>query len=92
LSEAGKARLAVMKQSNDGFFIAEKDLEIRGPGQVLGTQQTGLMSFRVADLARDAHLLEDVRKVSEQILVSYPELVDPLVKRWLGDREHYGKV
>lgn len=92
LSEAGKARLAVMKQSNDGFFIAEKDLEIRGPGQVLGTRQTGLMSFRVADIARDAHLLEDVRIVSEQILATHPDCVEPLVQRWLGDREHYGKV
>lgn len=92
LSEAGKARLAVMKQSNDGFFIAEKDLEIRGPGQVLGTQQTGLMSFRVADIARDAHLLDSVRTISELILAQYPDRVEPLVHRWLGDREHYGKV
>jgi ATP-dependent DNA helicase RecG len=92
LSEAGKQRLAVMKQSTDGFFIAERDLQIRGPGQVLGTAQTGLMSFRVADIARDADLLEDVRNYSELIMQKYPERVEPLVKRWLGDREYYGKV
>lgn len=92
LSETSKHRLAVMRESTDGFHIAEKDLEIRGPGQVLGTQQTGLMSFRVADISRDAHLLDDVRKYSELILASYPQLVDPLVDRWLGRRENYGRV
>ncbi len=92
LSETGKQRLAVLRESNDGFYIAEKDLEIRGPGQVLGTRQTGLMSFRVADISRDAYLLENVRKSAEIILNSYPELIDPLVHRWLGRRELYGRV
>jgi ATP-dependent DNA helicase RecG len=92
LSETGKYRLGVMRESNDGFYIAEKDLEIRGPGQVLGTQQTGLMSFRVADIARDADLLDDVKKISEEILLNYPDIVEPLVDRWLGDRENYGRV
>jgi ATP-dependent DNA helicase RecG len=92
LSETGKHRLAVMRESTDGFYIAEKDLEIRGPGQVLGTQQTGLMSFRVADISRDAYLLEDVRASAEIILNSYPALIDPLVHRWLGRREDYGRV
>jgi len=92
LSETSKHRLAVMRESTDGFYIAEKDLEIRGPGQVLGTQQTGLMSFRVADISRDAHLLDDVSRFSELILGSYPQLVDPLVDRWLGKREDYGRV
>ena len=92
LSETGKHRLAVMRESTDGFYIAEKDLEIRGPGQVLGTQQTGLMSFRVADISRDAYLLDDVRKYSEIILGSHSQLVDPLVERWLGKREDYGRV
>jgi ATP-dependent DNA helicase RecG len=92
LSETSKHRLAVMRESNDGFYIAERDLEIRGPGQVLGTQQTGLMSFRVADISRDAHLLDDVKTYAEVILTSYPELIDPLVHRWLGKREDYGRV
>ncbi len=89
LSRAGKERLAVMKESNDGFYIAEKDLELRGPGQVLGTEQTGLMSFRVADIARDASLLEDVRDAAEWILKNQPELIDPLVRRWIGERVNY---
>jgi len=92
LSETGKQRLRVMRESNDGFFIAEKDLEIRGPGQVLGTQQTGLMSFRVADIGRDADLLDSVGEHAEEILTSYPEVIEPLVHRWLGDREEYGRV
>jgi len=92
LSETGKHRLSVMRESNDGFYIAEKDLEIRGPGQVLGTQQTGLMSFRVADISRDADLLDEVRRHADTVLTSYPELVDPLVDRWLGKREDYGRV
>ncbi|MCH7817278.1 MAG: ATP-dependent DNA helicase RecG [Proteobacteria bacterium] len=92
LSKAGKQRLAVMRESTDGFYIAEKDLELRGPGQVLGTQQTGLMSFKVADIARDAYLLDEVRDASELVMRQYPEIVDPLVRRWLGDRTHYANV
>lgn len=92
LSATGKYRLAVMRESNDGFYIAEKDLEIRGPGQVLGTQQTGMMQFRVADIARDSDLLDSVQEHAETILQSFPQVVDPLVKRWLGDREDYGLV
>jgi len=86
LSEASKQRLAVMRESNDGFYIAEKDLELRGPGQVLGTQQAGLMSFRVADIGRDASLLDDVRDASELVMRQYPEIISPLIRRWLGDR------
>jgi ATP-dependent DNA helicase RecG len=92
LSETGKYRLGIMRESNDGFFIAEKDLEIRGPGQVLGTQQTGLMNFKVADISRDADLLDLVKTQSEDILLRYPTIVEPLVDRWLGDREEYGRV
>lgn len=86
LSDASKQRLAVMRESNDGFYIAEKDLELRGPGQVLGTQQAGLMSFRVADIGRDASLLDDVRDASELVMRQYPEIISPLIRRWLGDR------
>lgn len=92
LSKAGKQRLAVLRESNDGFYIAEKDLELRGPGQVLGTQQTGLMSFKVADIARDAAMLDDVRDASQLILSRYPEIIDPLISRWLGDSIHYANV
>ncbi len=92
LSEIGKQRLGIMRDSNDGFYIAERDLEIRGPGQVLGTQQTGLMSFRVADLIRDASLLEQVKFAAEVIQKDYPGHVGPLIQRWLGDRENYANV
>ena len=92
LSEAGKQRLQVIRESTDGFYIAEKDLELRGPGQVLGTQQTGLMDFRVADIGRDAQLLDDVKDASEIILRQHPEIVAPLINRWLGDRVHYVNV
>ncbi|MCG8413822.1 MAG: ATP-dependent DNA helicase RecG [Pseudomonadales bacterium] len=86
LSNNGKQRLSVLRESTDGFYIAEKDLELRGPGQVLGTQQTGLMTFRVADIGRDAILLDDVKVASEEILQNAPQLIDPLIERWIGDR------
>jgi len=92
LSNAGKQRLSVMRESNDGFYIAEKDLELRGPGQVLGTQQTGLMSFKVADISRDADLLDLVKEASELILERYPDTIDPLIQRWLGENVHYANV
>ena len=92
LSSAGKQRLTVLRQSNDGFYIAEKDLELRGPGQVLGTRQTGLMSFKIADIVRDANLLEEVRSASEQIMSRYPDIIDPLIGRWLGEKINYAKV
>lgn len=92
LSQLGKQRLGIMRDSNDGFYIAEQDLAIRGPGQVLGTRQTGLMSFRIADLARDAALLDPVKSAADTIEHDYPSHIDPLVNRWLGDRELYGNV
>ena len=92
LSRAGKQRLSVMRESNDGFYIAEKDLELRGPGQVLGTAQTGLMSFKVADISRDADLLDQVKDASEIVLQKYPEIIDPLIRRWLGDNVDYANV
>ncbi len=92
LSKAGKQRLSVMRESNDGFYIAEKDLELRGPGQVLGTAQTGLMSFKVADISRDADLLDQVKDASEIVLQKYPEIIDPLIRRWLGDNVDYANV
>ncbi len=92
LSNAAKQRLSVIRESNDGFYIAEKDLELRGPGQVLGTQQTGLMSFKIADISRDAGLLDQVREASEIVLEKYPEIIDPLIQRWLGDNINYANV
>ena len=92
LSNNGKKRLTVMRESTDGFYIAEKDLELRGPGQVLGTQQTGLMTFRVADIGRDASLLDSVKVASEKITAQHPDIIDPLIRRWIGERIHFVNV
>ena len=92
LSKAAKERLSVMRDSTDGFYIAEKDLELRGAGQILGTQQTGLMSFKIAEIGRDAGLLDDVKESSELIFQHYPEVAEMLIHRWLGKRENYATV
>ena len=92
LSRNGKERLGVMRESNDGFYIAEKDLELRGPGQVLGTAQTGLMEFRIADLVRDAAMLDGVKDAADHVLSQHPHVVDSLVRRWLGENIHYANV
>ena len=92
LSGNGAARLKIMRETNDGFKIAEKDLEIRGPGEVLGTRQTGDMHLRIADLQRDAHLLPEVKRLAIKLLQDYADNVDPLIARWLGHSEQYGQA
>jgi len=84
LSAMARQRLQTMRQTNDGFVIAEKDLELRGPGELLGTRQTGLAAFRVADLARDAGLLPRVHALAERLLAESPVLADRIVARWVG--------
>jgi ATP-dependent DNA helicase RecG len=81
-----------MRGTNDGFEVARRDLELRGPGELLGTRQTGLASLRVADLARDADLLPRIQIAAEAILRDWPDTVAPLVGRWVGRRELYGRV
>ncbi|MCG8672660.1 MAG: ATP-dependent DNA helicase RecG [Pseudomonadales bacterium] len=92
LSQQGKARLEIMRATNDGFEIAEKDLELRGPGEVLGTRQTGDIGFRIADLMRDEDLLETLKPLAERILTNHAELVEPLISRWLGENNAYAQV
>ncbi|MCH7314142.1 ATP-dependent DNA helicase RecG [Acinetobacter sp. ANC 3882] len=92
LSQNGQERLSILRESNDGFIIAEKDLEIRGPGELLGTKQTGDMGFRVARLERDDHLLTQAHYVAEQILKDYPQHADGLLKRWLPEAPRYAYV
>ncbi len=92
LSQHAKARLKVMRETNDGFRIAEKDLAIRGPGEFLGTRQTGLEQFQIADLQRDQSLISKVNSVSDLLLQKYPEQADKIIQRWLGARESYGNV
>ncbi|PCM43114.1 ATP-dependent DNA helicase RecG [Marinobacter sp. ANT_B65] len=91
LSANGKARLQALRESQDGFVIAEKDLEIRGPGEVLGTRQTGMMQFRLADFERDKGWIEPVREMAPG-LMGHPRLVQALIRRWLGEKMRYGDV
>ncbi len=91
LSKQGRERLQVMRETTDGFRIAEKDLQLRGPGEVLGTRQTGMMQFRIADLERDADLLSEVQALA-QPLYQHPKRVDALINRWMGSSEHYAQV
>jgi ATP-dependent DNA helicase RecG len=92
LGAVARERLDVMRATNDGFRIAEKDLELRGPGEVLGTRQTGLVELKVADLARDADLLPLVVGVSDRLLAQHPERVAALIGRWVRAAAEYAKV
>ncbi len=92
LNALARERLGVMRETADGFRIAQKDLELRGPGEVLGTRQTGIMQLKVADLVRDAHLLPEVIRLSDELIESFPERVQPLIDRWLAGQAHYAKV
>jgi ATP-dependent DNA helicase RecG len=92
LGELSRARLDTIKQSSDGFAIAQRDLELRGPGELLGTQQTGLARLRVADLGRDAALLPKVQQGAELLLQRYPDRMAPLMARWIGAQAEYGRV
>ena len=82
-------RLQVMRDTNDGFRIAERARELRGPGEVLGTRQTGQLAFRIADLARDAHLLGAVQSVGEVMLREHPQSAERLIERWIGSAARY---
>ncbi|MGB6353231.1 MAG: ATP-dependent DNA helicase RecG [Steroidobacteraceae bacterium] len=92
LSPLARERLAVMRNTNDGFEVARRDLELRGPGELLGTRQTGLAQMRVADLLRDSDLLPRVQIAAEALLRDWPLHVAPLVGRWVGHAEQYGRV
>ena len=92
ISGNGSARLKIMRETNDGFKIAEKDLELRGPGEVLGTRQTGDMQLHIADLQRDAHILPQIKHLAENLLLNHPNLVDGLIARWLGQSEQYAQA
>ena len=82
LSKNGKQRIEIMRMTNDGFKLAEKDLQMRGPGQVLGTQQSGAAVFRIADLERDADMIDAVVQASNSLCNSSPDVADALIKRW----------
>ena len=92
LSALGRERLGIMRESSDGFVIAEKDLELRGPGEVLGTRQTGLVQFRVADLVRDADLLPQVQEAAAAFTRQHPQRVNLVIDRWLADAQQFAQV
>lgn len=89
LTHTAKQRLQVLRDSNDGFVIAQKDLEIRGPGELLGTRQTGNAEFKVADLLRDQHMLPDVQRIARYLQQNYPDNAQAIIERWLPEREQY---
>jgi ATP-dependent DNA helicase RecG len=87
-----RERLGILRETSDGFRIAEKDLELRGPGEVLGTRQTGMLQFRVADLARDQELLDAIPDLAQHILEKEPQRARKLIRRWIGDSERFAGV
>jgi ATP-dependent DNA helicase RecG len=92
LTDVARERLDVLRSTNDGFVVAQKDLELRGPGEVLGTRQTGIEQLRVADLMRDADLLPAVIEISDHLLATSPAASDALIRRWSRGEAEYAKV
>ncbi|PLZ03491.1 ATP-dependent DNA helicase RecG [Burkholderia sp. WAC0059] len=92
LSIAGRARLQTMRETTDGFEIARRDLEIRGPGEFLGARQSGAAMLRFADLEHDAWLIEPARGAADRLLADHPHVVVQHLNRWLGAREQYLKA
>ncbi|MCH7373410.1 ATP-dependent DNA helicase RecG [Aeromonas sp. MR16] len=92
LSKTAQSRLGVLRETSDGFQIAQRDLELRGPGELLGTRQTGLADLKIADLVRDQSLIPQVQKMARFLMDRHPSHVDPLIRRWLGLRDHYSNA
>ena len=92
LGKLARSRLAVLRDTNDGFLVAQRDLELRGPGELLGTRQTGLPQYRIANLIRDAELIPKVQLIAESIRRSSSEKGNKIIRRWLGDAGQYGQV
>ncbi|MBD3587451.1 ATP-dependent DNA helicase RecG [Salinimonas sp. HHU 13199] len=90
LSKTATQRLGVLRESSDGFYIAQRDLEIRGPGELMGTRQTGIAELRIADLVRDAALIPQVQDIAERLWREYPSHAQAIINRWIGDKEQYG--
>ena len=92
LGEVSRQRLAVMRESQDGFFIAEKDLEIRGPGELFGARQSGAIQFRIADLLRDKHMLTRIRSLADELLAEDEHTAQRILNRWLSSSERLAQV
>ncbi|RKF13268.1 ATP-dependent DNA helicase RecG [Alginatibacterium sediminis] len=92
LSKTASARLSVLRESNDGFVIAQRDMELRGPGELLGTKQTGVAEFKLCDLIRDKALISPAQSLARSIAQQFPELAEPLIKRWVGEKRAYAQA
>ena len=92
LNSFAKERLSVLRDSNDGFYIAQKDLELRGPGEILGKKQTGIPNYRIANLSRDAYLMPKIQQSAEIMMKEFPENTNKIINRWLGPASVLGKV
>ncbi|VUD69072.1 ATP-dependent DNA helicase RecG [Thalassocella blandensis] len=92
LSNQAKERLSVLRETNDGFVIAERDLQLRGPGELLGTRQTGDMQYRVADAVRDAQMIDAIQTLGREFIESENPAVDVLIRRWIGKNQKYANV
>ncbi|MBI1423614.1 MAG: ATP-dependent DNA helicase RecG [Gammaproteobacteria bacterium] len=92
LSENARARLAAMRETNDGFVIARKDLELRGPGEILGTRQTGMLQLRIADLVKHQDLLPRLQRWTDELVLSQPQRVTQLINRWVGHNQRFAQV
>ena len=92
LGQTAKERLKVIRSSRDGFLISEKDLELRGPGEILGIRQKGVVGLKIADISRDAYLIPKINKVCDQFESDFPEESEKLVKRWIGNQINYRNV
>lgn len=92
LSKTATQRLGVLRESSDGFVIAQRDLEIRGPGELLGTKQTGMAEFKIADLVRDQKMIPEVQKLALYLHQSYPENAKAIIERWLGNKDRYSNA
>ena len=92
LSDSARARIAAMRASNDGFVIAQQDLELRGPGEILGRRQAGLIGLKLADPVRDAALIPPLQQLADQWLARHPREARQLIGRWVGDVEKYAQV
>jgi len=92
LGRIAKQRLTVLRGTNDGFVVAQRDLELRGPGELLGAKQTGLPEYRIANLVRDAELMPQVQIAAEALRKQPGNRATAIIKRWLGDADRYGKV
>jgi ATP-dependent DNA helicase RecG len=85
-------RLTIMRESNDGFVIAEKDLELRGAGEVLGTRQKGQLRFKTVVFPRDEYLIESVQEIGDKLVDRIPQNIPLLINRWLSNAESYVDV